>query len=313
MQIGMILGNGWRGDIPTGTAADAACESMLHRAERAVAAGVTSLWTYDHLEGVPSSRQAPCFEAWTTLAATAARIPNVTVGTLVSGILLREVGLLGKMAVTVDALSGGRLVVGLGAGWYRDELRHYGYAIPPFGERMERLEAAIGALESMWEGEPVHEAGLEGALCLPRPVQRPGPPIWLGGGSDRIVRLAAARAGGLNTGGSPTEVGEVFKRARARCEEVGRSASELTFSTEVQVLIDSTEETLARAVAGAGGDLTEFREMNLVGNAEHARRRAREYAEQGVDSLIAFVPDGHQSGTVERVATVLLEGAADGA
>jgi alkanesulfonate monooxygenase SsuD/methylene tetrahydromethanopterin reductase-like flavin-dependent oxidoreductase (luciferase family) len=108
-------------------------------------------------------------------------------------------------------------------------------------------------------------------------------------------------------------VGEVFRRARACCEEVGRSASELTFSTEVQVLIDPSEETLARAVAGAGGDLAEFREMNLVGNADHARRRAREYAEQGVDSLIAFVPDGHQPGTAERVATVLLEGAVDGA
>lgn len=313
MQIGMILGNGWRGDIPPGMAPDVAWESMLARAEEAVAAGVTSLWSYDHLEGVPSRREAPCFEAWTTLAAVAARIQDVTVGTLVSGILLREVGLLGKMAVTVDALSGGRLVVGLGAGWYREEMRRYGYAIPPFGERMERLEAAIGALKAMWEGEPVHEAGLEGALCRPGPVQPHGLPIWLGGGSERIVRLAATRSRGLNTGGSPAEVGEVFARARARSEEAGRSASDLTFSTEVQVLIDVSEETLARAVAGAGGDLAEFQAMNVVGDADYARRRTREYAEQGVDVLIAFVPNGHEPGAVEQAATVLLEGAADGA
>ena len=149
MEVGLIVRSGWRAEIPTARDPAEAFDDMVASARDAVRAGARSVWVYDHLEAVPTDSNAPCFEAWTTLATLASRIDSIRLGPLVSGISLRNVGLLAKMAATVDVASKGRLVLGLGAGWYRDELRHYGYSIEPFRVRVASLAAAVDSLRAL--------------------------------------------------------------------------------------------------------------------------------------------------------------------
>ncbi|HYK97229.1 MAG TPA: TIGR03560 family F420-dependent LLM class oxidoreductase [Candidatus Acidoferrales bacterium] len=161
-------------------------------------AGFDHLWLFDHLVAI--HQEGPVFDGWTTLASVAERTKRVRIGLNVTGNLYRHPGLLAKIAVTVDHLSGGRLEMGIGAGWNASEFATYGMPFPTSArERIERLDEACQVLKALWTEPRASFDGryyqLHDAICEPKPLQRPGPPLWIGGnGPKRTLRVAAKRA-----------------------------------------------------------------------------------------------------------------------
>ena len=163
-------------------------------------AGFDHLWLFDHLVAIHQERPTPIFDGWTLLASVAERTTRVRIGLNVTGNLYRHPGMLAKIATTVDHVSGGRLEMGLGAGWNESEFDMYGMPFPKSAaERIDRLDEACQVLKLLWT-EPRASfdgryAQLHDAIAEPKPVQRPHPPLWIGGnGPKRTLRVAAQRA-----------------------------------------------------------------------------------------------------------------------
>lgn len=293
MDVGVILRTGWRAEIPGMPRPEAAFARLRDEAEAAIAAGADGLFAYDHLEAIPDSRDAPCFEAWTTLSALAAAFRGSRIGTLVSGVSLRNVGLLAKMAVTVDAISGGNLVLGLGAGWYRSELQHHGIPVLPFTQRAAATGEACQALRALWTGRPVTaEVGttmLQEAVCAPRPV-RDSIPIWIGGSSAAMQEIAASSADGISLGGTPQETRDLIDSVTRRLASRQRDRRTFTFSAEVQVAVSPSDGQLAVLASRSGTTPEDFATWNLMGSPERIVKRVAEYRDVGLDMLIAFAP-----------------------
>jgi alkanesulfonate monooxygenase SsuD/methylene tetrahydromethanopterin reductase-like flavin-dependent oxidoreductase (luciferase family) len=190
--------------------------------------GYDSVWAYDHLSPY-WLRSGRAMECWTLLSAVAARTSRIRVGSLVTNVNLRNPALLAKMTSTVDCISGGRLIVGLGTGDRKSahEMQTHGYHFPSLEQRISRLKDTILILRSMWTGRNVSVAGktshVLNALSLPKPKQKPGPPIWIGGRHNMILDLVAELADGWNYWGMDRrQLGEREKYLFAKCAEFGR-------------------------------------------------------------------------------------------
>lgn len=197
--------------------------------------GFDHAWLVDHLMPTDPPHDRPAFEAWTSLSALAALTTRVRLGVLVSSNTFRHPSLLAKQAVTVDHVSGGRLILGIGTGWYPEEHRRFGIEFPAAPERVDRLEEAVEVVIRLTRGAAVTYDGrhyrLDGALALPRPVQRPGIPILIAAHRPRMLRLAARRADiwdtfatidGTATEGVASHLAERVETFEAACREAGR-------------------------------------------------------------------------------------------
>lgn len=222
--------------------------------------GYDSVWVYDHLSPF-WSRSGQAFECWTTLSAVAARTNSVKVGSLVTNVVLRNPSLLAKMSSTIDNISNGRLILGLGTGdkMSREELHSYGYRFPDLNERVERLRESIQILKAMWTNDEVTFHGnhyeISRAVNLPKPKQRPHPPIWIGGRHLRILDVVAEFADGWNYWGLSKDGLERRKDYLAnKCAEHGRKPSSIlkAWSGTFQQLSDGarSHSELSRNIAG---------------------------------------------------------------
>jgi alkanesulfonate monooxygenase SsuD/methylene tetrahydromethanopterin reductase-like flavin-dependent oxidoreductase (luciferase family) len=198
--------------------------------------GYDSLWVYDHLTPYWLSSQSS-LEAWTLLSAVASHTSTIRIGTLVTNVNFRNPALLAKMAATVDNISDGRLIVGLGIGdrMSVNELKSYGYRFPPIEERMERLRETVRILKELWSGNAASLRGqfynLSNAICRPKPKQETGPPLWIGGRHPKLVEAAAELADGWNYWGLPTgKVLELEKLFYEKCAQLNRSIHDITES-----------------------------------------------------------------------------------
>ncbi|MCP2323119.1 F420-dependent oxidoreductase-like protein [Hamadaea flava] len=220
-------------------------------------------WTSDHFHPTHAADPlTPRLEGWTTLAALAQATRRLRLGTLVTGVHYRHPAVLANMAAAVDIVSGGRLEVGLGAGWNADESDAYGIAMGPAAQRSDRLEEACRVLIGMFTQTRFDFDGayyqLRGALCEPKPVQRPHPPLCVGGtGEKRTLRTAARYAQHANFD-TPTPA--QFTRARAvlhgHCAALGRDPAEITVSAQVRHDGDPHATAAAAAALGVlGADL----------------------------------------------------------
>ncbi|MDP8971299.1 MAG: TIGR03560 family F420-dependent LLM class oxidoreductase [Actinomycetota bacterium] len=174
-------------------------DELLARVRLAEQAGFDGAWVFDHFKALYGDPEGPCLEAWTLLAALAAATERVRLGALVTGVTYRHPSVLAAEAVTVDHVSGGRLELGLGAAWYRQEHQELGIPFPPAGERVERLDEAVQVIRALLTRDDASFTGrhyrLEGATYRPRPLQQPHPPLWIGaGGEQRMLPLAARHA-----------------------------------------------------------------------------------------------------------------------
>lgn len=177
----------------------------------------------------------PLLEGWTALSALARDTTTLRLGTSVLCNSYRHPAVLAKMAATLDVISEGRLDLGLGAGWFQREFEAYGIPFPPVGERVSALAESLEVIKSVWTEDYPTFAGrfysIDGALCDPRPVQTPHPPLWVGGEGDRVQRIAARSAQGLNVRWwSPDRVRERQSFLSQACEDAGRDPATLRLS-----------------------------------------------------------------------------------
>ena len=216
--------------------------------------GFDSVWVCDHLYGVPLP-SLPILEAWTELAALAAVTERVELGTLVTPPFFRNPAVLAKQIATLDQISNGRVVAGLGTGWFEAEFRGYGLPFPPVAQRLQALEETIEILRLLWSEEKVRYEGrvfrLEDAYCEPKPV-RP-PPILVGGGGEKVLLRIAARHADIWNNMAATQDALPRKIAvlRERCAEVGRDPATIEISQQCLVILAATEGEARAALAKA--------------------------------------------------------------
>ena len=280
-------------------------ERWFRVADRVEELGLDSLWRSDHFFSVMARAERPSLEAWTSLTALAQRTRRIRFGPLVSPMTFRHPALLARMAAAVDLLSGGRLVLGVGAGWNEEEHAAFGIPLPPLRERMDRLEEGIGVIRALWAQGPVTLDGryypLREATLLPRPAQSPGPPILVGGdGEVRLLRIVAQHADEWN---SHARGVDAYRSKRSRLEEhcraVGRDPDRITRSLMTGVLIASDPAGVAErgrwlqaflpsaASIPATGIPAQMRERGwLVGAPETVVEQVREWEHAGVQRLM---------------------------
>ncbi|HEU5353888.1 MAG TPA: LLM class F420-dependent oxidoreductase [Actinocrinis sp.] len=215
-------------------------------------AGFDHCWNMDHFASLGDRDTKDIFEAWTMLAGMASLTKRVRIGCSVTGNTYRHPGVLAKMAVTVDHLSGGRLEFGIGAGWAQNEHTMLGLPFGTVGDRSDRLEETLQIITSLWTDPTTTFHGkhyqLEDAIAEPKPVQRPHPPIWIGGsGPKRTLRMAAQYADVWNAaGGAPELVAESSAILDRHCADIGRDPAQIRRS--VQIRFDGDAEGLLHKV-----------------------------------------------------------------
>jgi F420-dependent oxidoreductase-like protein len=262
--------------------------------------GFEGLFRSDHYLSFGNPTEWGTLDAWTTLAAVAARTDRLRLGTLVSPATFRHPSVLAKSAVTVDHVSGGRVEVGMGAGWFEREHRAYGFEFPENRERLDRLAEQVEVVHRLWdrdEEEVTFEGryySLKAVHALPKPVQDPHPPLILGGqGGPRSVRLAARWADEYNTHNQPPErLKELRGRLDDACERIGRDPSSLPLSLMTGILIGSDQADLqaraGRLMARTSepGDVDAFlaarRPGEITGTGDHALEQLAALADTGV-------------------------------
>ncbi|MDA8047709.1 MAG: LLM class F420-dependent oxidoreductase [Actinomycetota bacterium] len=237
-------------------------------------------------------------DAWTTLAGLARDTTRIRLGTLVTSATFRRPGPLAVTVAQVDAMSAGRVELGLGAGWYEEEHRAYGIPFPPTRERFDRLEEQLAVITGLWTARsPFSFDGrfyqVSDSPALPKPVQDPHPPVILGGaGAKRTPGLAARFADEFNTPFlSPADAGAQFDRVRAACSAVGRDPGSIRFSSAVVVCCGSDQPEVARRAAAIGREVDELRANGLCGTPAQVADRLREWAAAGAATAYLQVLD----------------------
>ena len=206
--------------------------------------GFHSVWFNDHLYGVPMP-QLPILEAWTALTAVGALTSNVELGTLVTPVGFRNPALLAKMAATLDVITNGRVIVGLGSGWFQSEFTGYGMPFPALKERLEQLDETATILKLLWtEAQPSFTGKHfqpDATYCEPKPVRRP--PLLIGGGGEKVLLRIAARHADIwnNLAVHQNDLGSKIEKLRAHCAAVGRDPAEIRVSQQCLVVIGETE------------------------------------------------------------------------
>jgi F420-dependent oxidoreductase-like protein len=219
-------------------------------------------WNFDHFYPIFSDSSGPCMEGWTTLTALAAATTRLRLGTLVTGIHHRHPAVLANMAATLDIISGGRLELGIGAGWNEEESGAYGLELGSPKERSDRFEEACEVIVGLLTSETTTFSGryyqLAGARCEPKGVQKPHPPICIGGsGERRTLRTAARFAQHWNfVGGTPPEFARKRDVLHQHCRDIGRDPAEILLSSHVLYGGDPARTAeAAAALAGVGVQL----------------------------------------------------------
>ncbi len=276
-------------------------------AEMAVAAeetGFDSVWVMDHFYQLPplGGPERPMLEAYTLLGALGARTSRVRLGALVGGVTYRNPALVAKAATTLDVITKGRAILGLGAAWFDVEHNGLGFEFPTAGERIDRLEEAVEICKAMFNQEVASFDGryyqIREARNVPRPVTPGGPPIMVGGGGERkTLRVVARHADMWNFIGDPKTYGEKLQTLRRHCDEAGRDYGSI-LKTRLSTLVLSDSEEQAQAtremlsqVSGRGvGGFNVGTEKEVLGQIE-------EFLEVGVEYFIFNMP----LSTVEHV------------
>jgi F420-dependent oxidoreductase-like protein len=293
MKVGAIVPQGWVGEFDGWQPLDA-WRRTTEVAQQAERLGFESIWLFDHFHTVPNPTDEITFESFTSLSALAALTTRVRLGHIVICTAFRNPALTAKMISTMDTISGGRMELGIGAGWKRDEWLAYGYGFPETNERLARLGDDIQVIVAMLAGDKHEHATHEGpyaqvraARNVPKPIQQPRVPIMIGGNGPNVTwRLAARFADELNVDGlSPAELAEALPVIRSRCEEVRRDPATLPVSVHLW------NEMIAETGAARIDLLAAYRELGV------SRVMGLVRACAGTDeALESFVEDARAAG-----------------
>jgi len=203
-------------------------------------AGFDGAWVFDHFKPLYGDPRGPCMEGWTLLAALAASTERIRLGTLVTGVTYRHPSLLATEVATVDQISNGRVELAMGGAWFADEHEELGFDFPPAGERIDRLDEALHVMKALLTTDGADFDGryyrLRKASYNPKPVQRPYPPVWVGGGGERRTLPVAARHADVWHGfGSPAVLARKSAILDRAAEDAGRDPSAIARSTNLSI------------------------------------------------------------------------------
>ncbi|ROS76820.1 LLM class F420-dependent oxidoreductase [Cellulomonas sp. PhB143] len=325
MEFGLFIPQGWRHDLVGIDPSDQweTMRSLARHADTALAGNglpgdrpaFASVWVYDHFHPVPEPTTEATHEAWTLMAAFAASTERVRLGQMCTCMAYRNPAYLAKVAATVDAVSGGRTEMGIGAGWYEHEWRAYGYGFPGAGDRLKALDEGVQIMAQAWREGSATFSGeyytVDGALCHPQPLQHgagddvgPSIPLWIaGGGEKRTLRTAAQYAQYTNFVGDPEEFAHKSAVLREHCADVGTDFDAITRSANYNVVIGEDEAEVAdrlawvedhyrRVVPGsADGEIESWRNGPLVGTPEQIVERLTELRGLGMTYAITYFLD----------------------
>jgi len=296
--FGAFMPQGWKMELASIDGATAKWERAVEIAGLAEQLGYDSIWVYDHFHNVPRPAHEAVFECWTTIAAVSQRTSRIRLGQMVGCNSYRSPGLLAKITSTVDVISHGRLDWGIGAGWYENEYRGYGFAYPQPKDRIGMLRETVEVVKSMWTQAETTFHGdhydLSRANCDPKPVQDPHPPVWIGGGGEQLtLRVVARHADCSNFGGQPEQWAHKRAVLQAHCAEVGRDEETIrkTWSPEVFVRATEAEVEAAGSRSLWGEPVDSWRAGNLVGTPEQVCAKIQTYLDLGCRGFIPWCAD----------------------
>ncbi|BBX29341.1 LLM class F420-dependent oxidoreductase [Mycolicibacterium alvei] len=288
MRFGLFIPQGWRldlVDIPT----ENHWPVMRDLAAYADAGSWDSLWVYDHFHTVPVPTDEATHEAWSLMAAHAATTSRIKLGQMCTAMSYRNPVYLAKIAATTDIISGGRVQMGIGGGWYEHEWRAYGYGFPSAGVRLGRLDEGVQIMRDAWRVGRVSFDGkhyqVDGAIVAPKPLQDNGIPMWIAGGGEKVtLRIAAKYAQYTNFTSEPDGFAHKSEVLAGHCRDVGTDYDTIVRSANFNAVIGESEADVAARVA---------------------RLRARQVpvaGEAAVDAMLAnaTAPES-ASGTTEQV------------
>ncbi len=297
IPFGIFVPQGWRMDLVEIADPVEKYEAMTKVAQVAEASHYDSIWVYDHFHTVPKPVHETTFECWTITAGLARDTNQIKIGQMVTCNGYRNPALLAKMASTVDVMSHGRLLFGLGAGWYEHEWRAYGYGFPETRERMGAFREACEIIHRMWtEDEPVFQGRyytIDRPINEPKGVQQPHPPFWIGGGGEKVtLKLVAKWGDASNVGGDVETLRHKFNVLRQHCENLGRNYDEIVRSTTVNVhLLESGEEPIAATAARRGSQsYEEYSRSFMVGTPDEIVARLEPMIDAGVNYFLVYLP-----------------------
>lgn len=302
IRHGAFVPQGWKLEY-TGIDPRQAWLTSVSWAQQAEGLGYDHLWVYDHVETVPRRERTHCFEAFTMLAALSQVTEKAELGQLVTCVGYRNVGLLAKEAACVDVMSNGRLILGIGAGWFEREYEAYGYEYPSNRDRLALLNEALEVIPQLWSEEVVSYEGqhiqLDGAYCEPQPLRSPRPPILVGGGGEKVtLRIAARHADMTNWQVGLNSFIHKSSLLDGYCEDIGRDPESIIRTHGPDCLIVNSQAELDQWLETKDGghlwgatDHEEYLRDNFVGTVEQVAEKAQAFIDAGCSEFILWFRD----------------------
>ncbi len=270
--------------------------TLKKRALQAEESGFDSFWVMDHFMQIPfvGKIDEPMLEGWTTISALAAVTKKLKLGTLVTGNIYRNPAMLAKTGATVDVLSNGRLFMGIGAGWFETEAQAYGIPFYTIPDRLKRLEEALQIIKGMWTTDCFSFNGkyykISNAMCNPKPIQKPYPPILIGGGGEKMtLKLVAKYGNACNLFGGSSTVRHKLEKLREHCKTVGRDFDEILKTRLGRLIVGENDEEVASMVQRdrrPGMSDEQYNETVTYGTPWQVIEKIQEFVESGIQYLI---------------------------
>jgi F420-dependent oxidoreductase-like protein len=290
-------------------------DQLLRVAKASEDLGFGAFFRSDHYLAMGTDGLPGPTDAWTTLAGLARETSTIRLGTLMTSATFRHPGPLAIQVAQVDQMSGGRVELGIGAGWYEGEHTAYGIPFPDTKERFDIFEEQLAVITGLWEtapGDHFSHAGqhytLTDSPALPKPVQQPRPPVLIGGkGKRRTPALAARYADEFNLPFVDLEfTSEQFGRVRTACEDIGRDPDALTYSNALVLCCGATEADVRRRADAIGQDVDDLRATGLAGTPAEVVDRIGQYAERGAQRMYLQTLDLEDLDHLELVASEVM-------
>jgi F420-dependent oxidoreductase-like protein len=309
MRFGLFIPQGWRLDL-VGIPVENHWQVMRDLAGYADSGAWDSLWVYDHFHTVPIPTDEATHEAWTLMAALAATTSRIQLGQMCTAMSYRNPAYLAKVAATTDVISGGRVHMGIGGGWYEHEWRAYGYGFPSAGVRLARLDEGVQIMRDAWRHGRVSFEGkhyqVDGAIVSPKPLQPEGIPLWIAGGGEKVTLKIAAKYGQYtNYSADPDEFAHKSKILAGHCRDVGTDYDAIVRSANVNAILgDSDADFAQRAqrvrdrLAGICGDPAADAMMAMndnpgsaTGTPDRVIERLTRLRDLGCEYVICYFPE----------------------
>ncbi len=313
MNIGAMVPQGWRMDLHD-IKPEQQWDTIIEASARIEKLNYASVWVYDHFHTVPSPTQDPTFECWSLMAALSQVTKNVRIGQMCTCNSYRNPAYLTKVASTIDSMSGGRLEFAIGAGWYDQEYKAYGYDYPSAGVRLKMLEEALQIYIAMTTQEKASFEGdyykIKDAINQPKPLQKPYPPLWVCGGGEKVTLKLLAKYGDYGNWDVDVE-GFVHKSKilKTHCEEQNRNYSDIKKTLHTNVIIGNNEKDLDdkinKIVDVTGIPKEMYIDRPLVGVKEKVFDTIDEFSSVECEYLIAYIPDIVWGDTLEILSEKL--------